>query len=121
MTGWNLPPGVTGNEDIFGPDAEEPFDGVCGTVADLAVYTPELAEEVDRLFRLAQREGTSAARLVLTIGEVSKIASSLPVVEAVCPFEGEVDAAVFGRGPSARVLWTCPVCGAEHVVEGEDI
>jgi hypothetical protein len=127
----NLPPGVTGNEDIFGPDAEVPMSVVCGRSADLTVFTAEFDDAWGALltrYRAIIKHGRgetddpgALARLLMAIGEAAKVVPDLPTVEAICPFEAdEWDVAVYGRGPSARLEWTCPVCGTEHTEMGED-
>lgn len=111
------PPGVTGNEEFFGPDAEEPMDVVCGASATLVVYTKELDEELGRVFQMAAVptvDDTLLRRLMLAISAVRNTVADLPSIDTLCPFEGEIDVAVYGRGPSARAEWTCPVCETEH-------
>jgi hypothetical protein len=132
VTGWNMPPGVTGNEDYFGPDAEEPMEVVCGRSTELNVYTDELDDAIRVLltrYKAIIKHGRgetddpgALARLLMAIGEVAKVVPDLPTVEAICPFGAEEwDVQIYGRGPHARVEWKCPVCGSEHTeLDGTD-
>lgn len=119
----NLPPGVSENDPYFGPDAEVPMSVVCGRSVTLTVYTGELDEELDRVIRMAAVttvDDTLLRRLMLAIDAVRQTVADLPTIETICPFDEEIDVAVYGRGPYARIEWTCPVCGSEHTETGED-
>jgi hypothetical protein len=126
MSNWNLPPGVTGNEDYFGPDAEEQHEVVCGASASLTVYTSELGEELDRLLQMVpltaglETSVETLRRVALVVDAVRQTVADLPVIDTICPFEGAMDVAVYGRGPLARCEWTCPVCGTERTEYAED-
>lgn len=100
MTLSNYPPNVTGREDYFGPRWEGPKEVECGQPANLPVFTNELRDEV-----LLALGGSATAKM-----RVRSMLDDLPVVEAVCPFAGEVDVSVF----TFTWEWTCPCCGYEH-------
>lgn len=125
--GWDLPPGVSPNDPQFGPDAEEPMEVVCGRAVTLTVYTPDLDEELDRLFQMVpltaglETSVETLRRVALVVDAVRQTVAELPTIETLCPFDAEWDVAVYGRGPSARIEWTCPVCGSEHTETGEDL
>lgn len=125
MTGWNLPPGVTGREPVFGPDWEGPMEVECGQECATVIFTNALgidlanlrgavlavdaaitADDVPRaeLVRLSAVMNRAVAR-------VDRAIQALPTVEDLtCEFAGEVDVAVSGGARD----WVCPWCGNEH-------
>jgi hypothetical protein len=118
MGAANLPPGVTGREDEFGPQAERTETRSCGRPAELWV----VGNEAMMALQLARRElsltqpppdvDRARRRLDLAVREVTAQAK----VEVDCPFDGEVDVAWW----STTRTWRCPVCGAEHEEEHDD-
>lgn len=85
--GWNYPPGVTGREWQIAGPSAE--------------YPQQVVCE----------EQDVTLKIVDTRGKVVEVE-----VEQ-CPFEGEVDVAVYGR---TTYCWTCPFCGREHEDEIEE-
>lgn len=132
MTGWNLPPGVTGHErEIEGAD-EIRISGVCDKVG-IAVYPKYMVDElvqdmkamvvwpktvgVDEVGGGWRLETTDEVRvrvrkrfheMIASLDSNDEIVAQIP-----CGFDGDVDA----DGWNDVAAWTCPRCGAEHEQE----
>jgi hypothetical protein len=106
----NLPPGVTGNEDAFGPRAEHTEHRECGKPAVLLLLGVEFKDYLLGLSRRIAAHATleGANRSIDWFLEHAKVTD----VEE-CPFDGEVDVAYWNVGRT----WTCPICGYEHEEE----
>lgn len=100
----NYPPGVTGNEDHFGPRSEYPYHMTCETSPAEIWVLPKREMDADSDLRIAGK-GAIAVLKRMELVEVYQ-----------CPFEGEVDVQEWNY----TITWECPLCGAEHEIDKED-
>ncbi len=98
MTGWNMPPGVTGREDHFGPESERVEWRECDATASLLV----VPANVDLAAIRHDSEKLAGALRLLYLAE-----------DITCPFAGEVDVAYY----STQATWTCPLCQTDYAEE----
>lgn len=100
----NYPPGVTGNEDHFGPRSEYPTYVTCeqGPV-ELYVLPKYYMEARSELRKVG-------------LGAVAVLARMELVDVYQCPFEGEVDVQEWNY----TITWECPLCGTQHELDKED-
>lgn len=110
MSDGNLPPGVTGREDAFGPQREFEAQRACAEVMQFTVWAPDVSE---RLLSLAVSRKPNDPRWRQALDALLRDAAnpdSYAVMELECPWDGHVDVAVWNQA----VTWECPLCGTEH-------
>lgn len=127
MTGWNMPPGVTGREDHFGPEAEHEEWRECNADASLLIVPVDvdlkaIAREMADA-RKAMEEGKAKTLIEYTklmgdyLGGEGRLWLALRLLyeaeDIPCPFAGEVEVAYY----STTANWTCPVCRTEYAEE----
>jgi hypothetical protein len=118
--GGNLPPGVTGREDAFGPQDEPTGHRECGAFLKTRVYSKAITDELEALSQVIRGETgpllySVRKRLFALMSEVRDSGQSA-VTEIDCPFEGQVDLQVW----NVTITWECPLCGTKHVEDRED-
>ena len=94
----NLPPGVTGREDVFGPQFVREETRECQGMADFRVYPPE----VEKALEAADMQ--ALAKVLRTATD------SVVIKELDCPFEGSVEVEYW----NTSYTWQCPLCGWEN-------
>jgi hypothetical protein len=119
MTGWNLPPGVTGNEyAIAGPDREWTEEVECeNDGATFTVLGKGDDAAIDTIIALADKAGgtTNPAEIASLLRNAGLLARQVKrglfvAEDAVCPFVGEADLASY----QDEAWWDCPICGDQH-------
>lgn len=55
--GWDLPPGVTGREDVFGEKGSFTAERQCGTEGVFRIYSATITSELEALARDFPRQG----------------------------------------------------------------
>lgn len=109
--GWDLPPGVTGREDAFGPQAETSEERECDQERNFRVYSDEVTELLEMLaFHANENPKALPVEVSLLFGLVRDADLSGVVEDVECPFKGTVDVQYWNH----RVTWTCPLCGYDH-------
>ena len=103
----NLPPGVTGNEDAFGPNAEITQVRGCDAEAEF-VGMAHVTEEIAHLNAYSGAATSDEFRAALMVRRLVVQAETFE-----CGFDGLVDVAYW----NTTATWTCPRCGTEHEEE----
>jgi hypothetical protein len=117
----NYPPGVTGREDVFGPQAERTMSKDCDNEEWWPVLLgDDAAGWVQHVANLVEH-GADADKIAANVAKMKEAIDGCQRVtdndEAVqCEFSGDVDVQIW----SGSMTWTCPRCGKEHDDEFED-
>ena len=116
----NLPPGVTGREDAFGPQAEVVMSRACGNVEwHPMLLTNDAADWVQHVVNVVAR-GADMDRIAANVTKMNAAIEGCPKSQEShheCGFDGDVDVQVWSGG----ITWTCPWCGYEHDDDADGI
>lgn len=99
----NLPPGVTGKEDVFGPQSSRMETQTCEEYGNFRVYAPEVVDVI---------ENYSPTKSV-ALAQALKMYDSFLAEDVICPFEGKVEVEYWND----YATWHCPLCGFVHRID----
>jgi hypothetical protein len=102
----NYPPGVTGNEDYFGPNHEYEKEVEClAEGADVFIIPTDLIDA----YRSVRHDAELLRRWAMAVVGTEKV----DIFQ--CPFVGPVNVQVWNH----QDTWVCPMCGKEHEEDHE--
>lgn len=102
----NLPPGVTGSEDVFGPKGTAFETRKCEASGEVHVYSAYIVEVLSK-FKVEDARWLAYALKTQPFGIAEDVA---------CPFEGPVEVEHWNDS----LTWQCPLCETNHEEDLED-